>query len=77
MSVPVFQVDAFADGFVAELVVEGGYARDRRRRDVCQIADSPQCLGGQVAVLVLQALQDGDHGFATASHLRDDAFDMG
>ena len=46
---------------VAELGVEGRHAGDRGRRDVGQLADPLQSLLGQVAVVLLDRLENRNH----------------
>ena len=67
--------DVLADRPVAELCVKCGNARDRRRRDLGQPADSLHGLAGQVAKMRLDGLQNGDHGLGAPSQTFDGFID--
>ena len=57
---------------MAELVVERRNSRDRGRRDLRQLAHTPQGLDWQIAVVSLDRLQDLQHLLRAGADLRDD-----
>ena len=59
--------DVAADRAVAKLGVERGHAGDARRGDRGLLADPLQGLLGQIAVVPLDGLQDGNHHLRTAA----------
>ncbi len=61
-----------ADGCVAELRIERRHARELGRRDVRVLADVAQGGGGEIAVVGLHGLQDGDDGGPISAGMRDD-----
>ena len=67
--------DVLADRPVAELCVKRGNARDRRRGDFGQPADSLHGLAGQIAKMRLNGLQNGDHGLGAPSQTGDGFID--
>ena len=69
--------DVLPDGAMAELVVEGRNAHDRRRRDVGQPADALDRLARHVAVVRLDRLEDRNHGILAAAEPGDALVDEG
>ena len=69
---PVAHADhVLSHGPVPELRVERRYPGDVRRRDLGQLANPLERLLGQVAVVRLDRLEDGDHGLAPAAPILD------
>ncbi len=58
-----------ADRLMAELRVEGGHPRYLRRRDLGDLAHTPQGLLGQVAVVTLDLLKNRNDRLGFSSHL--------
>ncbi len=65
--------DVLPDRPVAKSVVERGNAGNGRGRDVGQTAHTLQCLRGQVAIVLLDRLQDRHHRFGATADIVDDA----
>jgi len=58
-----------ADRLMAELRVEGGYAGDLRWSDLSDITDAPQGFLGEVAVVMLEGLEDRNDRLGLSSYL--------
>jgi hypothetical protein len=63
-----------ADGLVAKLSEERGHSRDRRRCDLREIADAAERRLRQIPIVLLQALQERDHGFGAGTEFGDSLF---
>ena len=63
--------DVFADGAMPELVVEGGNAPERGRSDLGDRADPFEGGFGQITVMLLDRLEQGNDGIGRATEAGD------
>ena len=54
--------DILALGLKGEILIEGRYAVDTRLTYVKLLCDVGECLSGQVVIMLLNCLKNGDYG---------------